>query len=203
MKPATDLRPPFTPSATPSYAASPVAELGPAPTSSGQTQSDPDFACKTTTKLLQVIPPSAVRYNINNFLGSGASGTVFLGSIYGEQAAIKFFDINKLPNGESLVHSELSAFAALRHLQGEAIAELVDGGIYDIFGIVATVPITPGILSLASIHALGWIHGDFHLPNVLFSGGGQERKALWVDLEKARIGTVQEREEEMRCFEAN
>ncbi|RKO84577.1 hypothetical protein BDK51DRAFT_36475 [Blyttiomyces helicus] len=128
--------------------------------------------------ILNPIDKSTIKLNIHNLLGRGPLGSVVTGTLNGVFSAIKIVDVYKVEDSISRVHAELAAYAALSDLQGRAVAELVGGGMYDIFGIVATVPVVPGHVSgarhftdldvtdresarhsLACLDAAGWVHG--------------------------------------------
>ncbi|RKO84435.1 hypothetical protein BDK51DRAFT_31673 [Blyttiomyces helicus] len=150
--------------------------------------------------LLKPVISSAIDVDYQNLLGRSSTGGVVLGSVKGTSAAIKLVDLDKL--------------------QSDTIAQLLDGGLIEGYGMVATAPILPGLVlngrlfkdltwddlalakrSLGRMHAMGWIHGDLQVSNVLFSGDGEGRRALWIDLEDARVGTEEERDDEMRYME--
>ncbi|RKO89683.1 hypothetical protein BDK51DRAFT_44620 [Blyttiomyces helicus] len=70
---------------------------------------DSDSGHGATLTLLKPVAKASMSYQITNMLGSGAFGAAILGTLHGEQTAIKFVDIYKIENGKSLIHAELEA----------------------------------------------------------------------------------------------
>ncbi|KAJ3145316.1 hypothetical protein HDU89_007173 [Geranomyces variabilis] len=114
-------------------------------------------------------------------LGTGRTGTTYLGTVDDLPAAIKILDPVK--KGGVALHAlerECRVYHDLLDLQGTAVARAIGRGVME---------------ALSGLHAAGYLHGDVRKQNVLFyddpAAGGQ-RRALLIDLETARRASSDE-----------
>ncbi|KAJ3176483.1 hypothetical protein HDU87_005177 [Geranomyces variabilis] len=137
-------------------------------------------------------------------LGTGRTGSTFLGTVGDLPAAIKIVDPVK--KGGVALHAlerECRVYHDLLDLQGTAVARVIGRGVMGgMFPFLATEPIvSPGRIAewgpsehllaqeaLSGLHAAGYLHGDVRKQNVLFHDdpAGGQRRALLIDLETAR-----------------
>ncbi|KAJ3161566.1 hypothetical protein HDU88_007299 [Geranomyces variabilis] len=154
-------------------------------------------------------------------LGTGRTGTTYLGTVDDLPAAIKLVDPVK--KGGVALHAlerECRVYHDLLDLQGTVVARVIGRGVMGgMFPFLATEPIVPpGRIAewgpsehllaqeaLSGLHAAGHLHGDIRKQNVLFyddpAVGGQ-RRALLIDLETARRASSDELADEMLTLAA-
>ncbi|RKO93881.1 hypothetical protein BDK51DRAFT_32819 [Blyttiomyces helicus] len=176
----------------------------------------PDSAYANFPTVLRRLAEADIDHFRDEWIGDGATARVFRGAIRGIPAAIKYVDLAKVENAESIVHAEIEAYTALRDLQGTAIPRFIDGGRLPMVGVVAVEEIRPGRVvgamgwsdlsptdqdlareALRKLHAKGYVHGDVRLPNLMFAqGDGGGRRAVWIDIAGARRATAEEMREE-------
>ncbi|RKO88353.1 hypothetical protein BDK51DRAFT_27371, partial [Blyttiomyces helicus] len=180
---------------------------------------DADSGIGTPT-LLRLLRRAELDWDRNQFLGSGATGRAYRGAFHGDPAVIKFVDLFKVENAESIVYAEIEAYGALEDLQGSAIPLFYGGGNLWGAGVVAVEEVKPGKLegvegwedlspvdqnlaraSLKRIHAKGYIHGDVRWENLLFAESEGVRRAVWIDLGRARRAAGWEIADEEETFE--
>ncbi|RKO94040.1 hypothetical protein BDK51DRAFT_34064 [Blyttiomyces helicus] len=169
----------------------------------------PDSANANSPTVLRRLEEADIEHFRDEWIGDGATARVF-------RAAIKYVDLAKVENAESIVHAEIEAYTALRDLQGTVIPRFIDGGRLPMVGVVAVEEISPGRVfgamawsdlsptdqdlakeALRKLHAKGYVHGDMRLPNLMFAqGGGGGRRAVWIDIAGARRATAEEMREE-------
>ncbi|KAJ3179783.1 hypothetical protein HDU87_002351 [Geranomyces variabilis] len=153
-------------------------------------------------------------------LGTGRTGSTFLGTVDDLPAAIKIVDPVK--KGGVVLHAlerECRVYHDLLDLQGTAVARVIGRGVMGgMFPFLATEPIvSPGRIAewgpsehllaqeaLSGLHAAGYLHGDVRKENVLFHDdpAGGQRRALLIDLETARRASSDELADEMLALAA-
>ncbi|RKO92832.1 hypothetical protein BDK51DRAFT_38292 [Blyttiomyces helicus] len=189
--------------------------------SSDEPQESDDSGFAGTPTLLKDLSLDSVELS-REVVGYGSMGRCLRGLFEGSPAIMKVLELGKTERGEQRLANEIEAYGALSALSGQAIGTCLGGGAWGALGVLATEEIMPGrvpgvesmdgfdaehmgliVASLRLIHDAGYVHGDVRPQNILFSGEGSARKALFIDLESAHVAWEGAREDEMEgvlCF---